>query len=357
MTTVASSALAAALRKGPGPGIVTIVGQETLLRDEALSAVLIHALGAADSPDAVTVQGAAASVELEREALSRFFDESRTRSLFGGAKAVVLRNAGALAGRHKQSFLEWLEQPRTGVLAVLEADELPADLQRALDAAGLTVTCGGSRQRGEPPARFVARRAGERGKRLAPSEAEHLVGLLGDSLQVLDHAVEMLCLLAGDAPRIGLDHVEALFQGGREGSIWSFGDLLVEGEVGRALSEAQRCFDEGIPERAGSPKLTYNESTITVRLLSAFSRAALRALTVRRQLDRGVSRDDVTFGPGRPPFASAARQILAIARRRPLPALESMVVFAEETERALKSGGATGRVAVTRLATAVGMLP
>jgi DNA polymerase III delta subunit len=139
VTTVPASQLAAALRKGALPDVVAVIGPETLLRDEALKSLLAHALGDADSPAAISIQGAAAGVELEREALARFFDESRTRSLFGGAKAVVLRNAGAAAGRHKQSFQEWLAQPPKGILAVIEADELPAELLRALGAAGLVV--------------------------------------------------------------------------------------------------------------------------------------------------------------------------------------------------------------------------
>ena len=359
--TLTSATLGGALKKGlfPAgkPSVVTVVGPEGLLRNEALQLLAAHVLGDADSPDLITIQGSAGSAEVEREALGQFFGESKTRSLFGGAKMVVLRNADTVAGRQKKAFKEWLASPPVDVVAVVEAESLPADIQRELAKVGAVVTCGGfGRQRGEPPARFATRRATERGKRLGSTEAEHLVGILGDSLQGIDHAVEMLCLLCGEEPRITLDHVEALFRSGREGSIWSFGDSLVEGEVRTALSEASRCFAEGIPDRAGSRKVTRNESTITLRLLSAFARAALRTLTVRRQLDRGVHREEVSFGPGRPPFPSAKRQIVGLARRRPLRDLEAMVVFAEETERALKSGGATGRTAISRLATAVGML-
>jgi len=355
--TIAASALAAHLERHGPPPVVAAIGPETLLRDEVLRTVAAQVLGDADSPHLVIVQGAAGSAEFEREAVGLFFDEARSLSLFGERKVVALRNAHALAGRHAKLFESWLSAPSSAVTCVVLAHALPAKLDKAFGKHALVVRCGGrGRQSGEPPVRFVARKAEERGKRLGPHEAEYLVELLGGELQGLDHAVEMLALLAGTEQRITREHVEALFTSGREGSIWEFGDKLVEGDVAGALLQAERCYAEGIPERVGSLKVTRNEASITIRLLSAFTRAAQRGALVRRQLDRGVPRDQISWGPGRPPFPSAQRRIFGLVRSRSPGAFDSLMLFAEETERALKSGGATGRTAVTRLALAAGLV-
>jgi hypothetical protein len=52
----------------------------------------------------------------------------------------------------------------------------------------------------------------------------------------------------------------------------------------------------------------------------------------------------------------AKERAARIAARRRSEALEALIVRAEETERGMKSGGADGRLAVARLATAVGMV-
>jgi DNA polymerase III delta subunit len=354
---VAPPALAGHLTRNGVPPVVTAVGPETLLRDAVARTVAEQVLGDPESPQVISVQAAAGSVEFEREAVGRFFDEVRTLSLFGERKVVVLRNAESVLGKYQKLFAAWLDNPSSSVTAVVLAHELPKKLDKPFASAGLVVACGGrGRQRGEPPARFATRRAGERGKRFGAHEAGYLVELLGADLQGIEHAVEMLCLLVGEESQIQRAHVESLFTSGREGSIWEFGDLLVQGDVAGALRESACCFAEGIPEKFASRKVTRNHTTITLRLLSAFTRSVQRLVLVRRQVDAGIPREALSWGPGRPPFPSAQNKLIALSRRRPLGALESLLLFAEETDRALKSGGPPGEIAIARLATAVGMV-
>jgi DNA polymerase III delta subunit len=340
------------------PAVVAAIGPETFLREQTMRDVAEAFLGDSDSPDVVIVQPDA-SIEPPDETAARFLGEARTSSLFGGRKVVVLRDADDVAKAAKAGFLAWIASPAPSVVGVLLADELPAEIVAAAETAGLVVRCGGRGGAGEPAAAFVRRRAAERGKRLAPADAAFLVERVGDEFSALDNALEILCLHAGDAEAVTGDDVDALFRSARDGVVYEFGDLLAEGEVGAALTEAQRCFAEGVPEDFTGARVTFDERRIAQKLLAAFASSATRALVLRRQLDAGVPKGELQFPrPAFPQFLpwKAKERVARIAARRRPEALEALIVRAEETERGTKSGGADGRLAIARLATAAGMV-
>jgi DNA polymerase III delta subunit len=340
------------------PAVVAAVGPESFLKEAALRAAAEAYLGAADSPDVVIVQPDA-SVEPPEETAARFLGEARTSSLFGGKKIVALRDADDVAKASKAGFLAWLAAPAPSVVGVLLADELPAEIAAAAESAGVVVRCGGRGGGGEAPAAFVKRRAAERGKRIAAADAALVVERVGEDLAALDNALEMLCLHAGGADAVTSADVDALFRSAREGVVFEFGDLLAEGEVGRAMTEAQRCFAEGVPEDFSGARVTFDERRIAQKLLAAFTTSVTRSLALRRQLDAGVARGDLEYtGPAFRsflPWKAKERAARIAARRRP-EALEALLLRAEETERGTKSGGADGRLAIARLATAAGMV-
>lgn len=354
---VAPDAIGAALRsrKGGAPAVIAAVGPESFLQEKVLRDVAEALLGDANSPDLLTLQGAATSTDSDQETLGRFFDETRTGSLFGGRKVVALRHADGLVGRYKKDFEHWLENPGTAAVAVILAEELPPAMLAAVEKKGVLVRCGGRGTRGESPESFAGKRAAARGKRLGRAETDLLVELVGRDLAALESAVEILSLHAGEREVVERRDIEALFQGAREGSIWAFGDKLVEGDISGALREANRCFNEGIPESARSRKVTRSESTIAVRLVAAFTTAVCRVLEAREQIDAGVPRQGIKLS-GRVPWGAQQAAVRAAARRRPR-ALEALVVFAEETDRGLKSGGPAGRAAIARLVAAVSRVP
>jgi DNA polymerase III delta subunit len=341
------------------PAVIAAVGPETFLREETLRSVAKAFLGAADSPDVVVIQPDP-STEHATDSAARFLGEVRTASLFGGKKVAALRDADDVVSASKAAFLAWLAaSPNASVVGVLLADELPSDVLGAVEKAGLVVRCGGKGGAGEPPIAFVKRRAAERGKRVGAAEAEMLVERVGDEMSFLDQAVEILCLHAGDAESIAVSDVEALFRSAREGTIYEFGDLLAEGEIASALTEASRCFAEGVPEDYSGARVTFDERRIASKLVTAFVTTVSRGLVLRRQLDAGVGRQELEYaGPafrGFLPWKAKERVTRLASRRRP-EALEALLLRAEETERGMKSGGADGRLAVARLATAVGTI-
>ncbi len=349
-------ALAAQLRKEPAR-VVLGIGTEGFLREAVERTVAEVVLGDPMSPAVVTLHGAQGSVEGEREAAETFFGECRTGSLFGPGKVVVLRHADGLLGKQWRVFKKWLESPSPGITAVVLAEVLPPSLGKVLGEHCVLVSCGEARRGGGRPAGgFAARAATDRGKRLGRREAELLTSLIGNDLGTLDNAVEMLAIYAGEAPEITGEDIEVLFRSAREGSVWSFGDLLLDGNVSAALVEAGRCYAEGIPEHARSRKVTRNEVTITRRLLIAFSNSVTRAHGLRCQMDAGVPRNALHFGGSYPPPPAARKRAVQVAARRGRRALDAMLLWVEDTDRGIKSGGVQGYGAISKLALAVGTL-
>jgi len=340
------------------PVVVVAAGPETFLREQAARDAAFLFLGAADSPDVVVVQPDDA-VESASETAARFLGEVRTRSLFGGRKLVVLRDADDVVAAAKAGFVAWLGATAESVVGVLLAVELPAEVVTAARAAGVVVACGGRGGANEPPAAFAKRRVAERGKKLSATDASLLVERVGEELSAIDNAVELLCLHAGDADVVSSDDIDALLRSARDGVVFEFGDLLAEGEIGAALTEAQRCFAEGVPEDFAGERVTYDERRIAQKLLLAFVSSATRGLALRRQLDAGVARSELQFaGPSFKGFLpwKAKERLVRNATRRRAEAFEALLMRAEETERGTKSGGADGRLAIARLATLAGMV-
>jgi DNA polymerase III delta subunit len=340
------------------PTVVLALGPESFLREQTLRRAAELFLGAADSPDLVTVQPDP-SVETPAETAARFLGEVRTSSLFGGRKLVALRDADAVVAAAKKRFAAWLAAPAAGVLGVLLAEELPAEVASADAERVVTVVCGGRGGPRESAAAFARRRASERGKRLAAADADLLVERVGDDLATLDNAIEVLSLHAGDAGAIASADLDALLRSAREGTVWEFGDRLAEGDLAAALTEAKRCFSEGVPEDFSGARVTFDERRIASKLVTAFTSSVTRGLTLARQIDSGVPRDALAYPD--PPFARwlprpARERAARLAARRRSPALEALLVRAEEAERGMKSGGADGRLAIARLATLAGMV-
>jgi DNA polymerase III delta subunit len=335
------------------PRVVAAVGPEAWLREEVLRTVAAAVLGSADSPDLVTVRADDPAREGPEDVLREFFAEARTGNLFGGEKVVALRGADTAAASDEKAFVAWLASPSSAATVVLLADELPAALTNAVRDAGVLVLCGGRGSAQEAPDRFVARCAAARGKRIGSEEASMLVDLVGDDLGALEQAVEVLSLHAGDEPAIGAAAVRALFPGARQGDAEDFANAVLENRPADALAAASRCFDDGVPEAWGSSRVARDERSVAFVLVREFAKSLQRVLDARRQLDAGIPRGQVDLGR-MPPFLRD-RCVRLAAQRRP-ESLDSMTLLLEETDRGMKSGGATGRVAVARLATAAGRL-
>ncbi len=330
------------------PRVVAAIGADAYLREAVLKLVAEIVLGAADSPDLVTVRADDPAGSGPDEAVARFFDETRTGNLFGGAKVVALRGANLAAAVDKKAFAGWAADPPSAAVSVLIADDLPKEVLEALGAKSVRVDCGAGRN-AQRPEDFAVARAAARGKRLGRAEADLLVSCVGDDSSALDNAVEVLSLYLGDEPAITAASIKGLFDVGGEGNQWAFGDRLAEGAAAEALTIAQHCFEEGLPD---GKRVVRDEKSVAIKLLNAATMSVSRARAFRVQMDAGVPRQNLAVD-GLPPFLRDGVMRLAQSRRR--EAWDAMLLAVEDADRGMKSGGAQGRVAIARLAIRAGL--
>jgi DNA polymerase-3 subunit delta len=168
---------------------------------------------------------------------------------------------------------------------------------------------------------WLARRAKERGKTLAPGVAELLAEIAGPELSRLDDAVERLALYVGTAPEITEDAVADAIAGVKPSSVWELVGAVGRRDTGAALAALSRIYD---PKDRGLPLLgTLAWST---RQLVKFSAATAR----------GLSPPEAARHAGAPPFK--AHDLAEQARRVTEAELERWLLTLAEVDLALKGG-------------------
>jgi DNA polymerase-3 subunit delta len=168
---------------------------------------------------------------------------------------------------------------------------------------------------------WLARRAKEREKTLAPGVAELLADIAGPELSRLDDAIERLALYVGTESEITEDAVADAIAGVKPSSVWELVSAVGRRDLGAALATLSRVYD---PKDRGLPLLgTLAWST---RQLIKFSAATAR----------GLSPVDAARHAGAPPFKA---NDLADQSRRITPAdLERWLRTLSEVDLALKGG-------------------
>lgn len=169
---------------------------------------------------------------------------------------------------------------------------------------------------------WLARRAKERAKTLAPGVAELLADIAGPELSRLDDAIERLALYVGPgSAEITEDHVAEVIVGVKPSSVWELVSAVGRRDLGAALATLSRVYD---PKDRGLPLLgTLAWST---RQLIKFSAATAR----------GLSPGDAARHAGAPPFK--AGDLAEQSRRVTQTELERWLLTLSEVDLALKGG-------------------
>jgi DNA polymerase-3 subunit delta len=169
---------------------------------------------------------------------------------------------------------------------------------------------------------WLARRAKEREKTLAPGVAELLADIAGPELSRLDDAIERLALYVGPgAQEITEDHVAEVIVGVKPSSVWELVSAVGRRDLGAALATLSRVYD---PKDRGLPLLgTLAWST---RQLIKFSAATAR----------GLSPGDAARHAGAPPFK--AMDLAEQSRRVTQAELTKWLRTLSEVDLALKGG-------------------
>lgn len=168
---------------------------------------------------------------------------------------------------------------------------------------------------------WLARRAKERKKTLAPGVGELLAEISGPELARLDDAVERLSLFVGDATEIDQNAVAECIVGVRAATVWELTGALGRKDLGAALATLARVYD---PRDRGLPLV----GTLAwfMRQLIKFSAATAR----------GLAPPEAAKHAGAPPFKAGelAQQTKNLARGE----LERWVRTLSEVDLALKGG-------------------
>ena len=170
------------------PAVCLIHGDDALLVERAIAAARAR-LAADGAMESRTVWGDDAP-----DGLLRTLATYATPTLFGGTTVLVLRRAEALRGRAEEAVVEIAERPPSlGHLLVVAT---AVDRRRKLFAALLrtrVMACDHPADAAEQ-ARWLRVLAAERGVRLAPAAAEHLLQVHGGDLAVLASELDKIAV-------------------------------------------------------------------------------------------------------------------------------------------------------------------
>jgi DNA polymerase III delta subunit len=339
-------ALHSVLKKGV-PDLTVLVGEEDFLKDDALRQIRGR-LG--PDADVEVIDGPRNAQEDKDFDPASVFDGLRTGSLFGGERAIVVRNADRFVAGSGDGLSNTIENPVKGAALVLFLKKLDGrkKLGKLVASRGLKVSCDrlydrpSPWERGRVPAhehelsRWTAARANALGKRMTTETAHVLTRHTGNDLGRIAGALKSLVVFLGDKPEIDAETVEKLVAGTGEETAFRLCDEILEGGAKSALTTLETMYRSGMNMGGKSARGPEAVSMIVIATLKRKLRDAYRA---RRALEDGMSPPDVvaSFGPKSRGFVDVfKRQLMRYdekALRRALKGLRTM-------EAAFKSGGA-----------------
>jgi DNA polymerase-3 subunit delta len=268
MGVLTFDALLRSVKKGVPDPAYYLHGEEDVLKDEAIRALIDAALES-EARDFNLDQRSAA--DTDAEGLHTLLN---TPPLLAERRVVVLRNVDAMRKKSKarDELLRYLARPSpTTVLVLVQAagEEADADLAGAATAVRI------DRLPPERVARWAAQRARALGLTLEPRAAELLLAVTGDDLGYLTRELEKLAGLADQGP-ITVTHVSGLV-GVRHGeTVYD----LVDATFSRDVARAAQLVD-AVLEQAG----------ITgVRVVMTLGTALVGTALARAELDGGAPR-------------------------------------------------------------------
>lgn len=266
MGALTFDALLRSLKQGALDPVYYLHGDEDVLKDEAVRAILDRAVDTAARDFNVDHRAAA---DLDPEALHALVN---TPPMLAATRAVVIRGLEQVrkTAKVRQELLRYLDSPNpTTVLVLVQGSGEPADAELARRATAVGV---------EPlsPARierWMAHRARQLGLTLAPDATELLLGAVGADLSALARELEKLAPLAAGRA-VTRDEVTALV-GMRRGETLQD---LVDATLDRRCAVAARLVPP-VLEQAGMSG---------VRVLGALGTSLIGTALARAELDQGT---------------------------------------------------------------------
>jgi DNA polymerase-3 subunit delta len=223
----------------PPPAVVAVVGDEELLVERAISAVTAAARIADPALEVTELAGG----QIEGSELHEILGPS----LFGDARAVVVRAAQDVRVAAAAVLTPYLANPAPGVTLVLQhvgGAKGKAVLEAARKAKALEIGAG-KLTRPEERADFVRHEIRSAGGRIAPDAVAVLLDAVGSDLREL--AAVSGQLVSDSGGNVDMDIVRAYHRGRAEVSGFAVSDLAVVGRSGPALEALRYALVVGVP--------------------------------------------------------------------------------------------------------------
>jgi DNA polymerase-3 subunit delta len=329
MGALTFDALLRSLKQGAPQQVYYLHGDEDVLKDEAIRALVERTVAPAARDFNVDQRNAA---DLDPEAFHALVN---TPPMLVATRAVVIRGLEQLrkTAKVRQELARYLDSPNpTTLLILVQGAGEPPDSELASRAATVAIEP-------LPPERverWLAHHASRLGVTLAPDAAELLLAAVGNDLATLARELEKLGAVAGSRPATR-DEVAALV-GVRRGETVQ---ELVDAALERRGAAAARLV-EPVLEQAGMSG---------VRIVTALATALVGTALARAELDRGAPRARLEslmlshlraarpYGLGR--WEQTAERWASWASLWSAAALSRALRLALDADRALKSSTVT----------------
>jgi DNA polymerase-3 subunit delta len=205
------------------PLAAALVGEDVFLQLAGL-AELLRLLG----PDVAVIDKDGDTAEL-----ADVLDEARCGTLFGGGKAVVVRNADDFLSTHRDALEEYVAGACGDTMLILRLNKLPSNqrIYKLLNKTGRIIKCDAPRD----ATNWIVERAKAAHKIVIAADAARLLAdLIGNDLGKLDNELAKLALVCNDG-RVQAGDVEGAVAFQREREIWDFTNALGAGDTAAAL--------------------------------------------------------------------------------------------------------------------------
>ncbi len=297
----------------PPKCVYVLHGSDQFLLDAHRKEIIETVIGDADPQVCVSTLDGTAE-------LAAVLDELRTLPFLASRRVVLVRDADAFIGAHREKLEDYLKAPSATGTLVLVAGSFPKNtrLYKAVAKVGEIRDCTADPKR--DLGRFLQSAATKRGKKIAPEAAELMIACKGADLAALDAEMEKLSLYVGPRGNITAEDVSTLVVSTAGPAAFALTNALTAGDAAGALT----ALDGMLTQRG--------EEFKTLGMIAWHLRKVLK---VRQLLDSGA--------PG-PEACKAARVFfdqrgfLGMVQRRPLAKVEEDFRRLIRADLGMKSG-------------------
>jgi len=232
------------LAAGDFAPLYLIVGEEAVLRDDAVAAIWAAVLGLDEANIGVFNSDVVYGDETEAAEILTFCG---SLPLFATRRLVVVKEVGGLRAHETERLLPYLKEPVETTCLVLTGGKVDGRLKffQALKQVAVTVACAPLDARALPA--WVQDQAGVLGLRLEEAARALLIEASGGDLGVLCREMEKLAAYVAPNTRVTAADVEAVQGADTGGSVHDLIDALQRRDRAGSLRFLGKVLDAGEP--------------------------------------------------------------------------------------------------------------